>query len=174
MKKLACIALLVIAAPFAARAQETPAADVSVGYSYLRIGGSNGTNQNGVSGSVAYNANNWVGIVGDIGFYYSSPQRVGLTTVTYMFGPRFSYRTDSRVTPFAQVLLGGSHMSASLGGLSATSNPFAYSFGGGVDLGLSDNLSFRPQVDYVGLRSNGSTSNCARISAAIVFHFGQK
>jgi hypothetical protein len=32
----------------------------------------------------------------------------------------------------------------------------------------------RPQVDYVGLRSNGSTSNCARISAAIVYRFGSK
>lgn len=174
MKKLACIALLVIAAPFAARAQQTPAADVSVGYSYFRIGGSGGTNQNGVSGSLAYHLNNWAGAVADFGVYHSSPSGVGLTTVTYMFGPRFSYNTDSKVTPFAQALFGGGHMSASAGGVSATSNPFAYSFGGGADLNLSDRMAFRPQVDYVGLRVNGASSNCVRISAAFVFRFGSK
>jgi opacity protein-like surface antigen len=174
MKKLACIALLVIAAPLAARAQQTPAADVSVGYSYFRIGGSNGTNQNGVSGSVAYHVNDWVGAVADFGVYHSSPEGVGFTTVTYMFGPRFSYQTDSKVTPFGQALFGGGHASLSEGGVSATSNPFAYSFGGGADISLNDSFALRPQVDYVGLRSNGSTSNCARISAAIVYRFGSK
>jgi len=39
--------------------------DASVGYSYFRLGGSGDINQNGVSGSVAYNPNRWLGIVGD-------------------------------------------------------------------------------------------------------------
>lgn len=173
MRKLACIALLMAAMPLTALAQQTPAADASIGYSFFRIGGSGGSNQNGVSGSAAYNLNNWFGIAGDFGGYHSSPQGVGLTTFTYMFGPRLTYRTDSKINPFAQVLLGGAHMSASAGGVSASTSPFAYSFGGGADFNVTENVSFRPQVDYVGLRSNGSTENCARISAAVVFHFGQ-
>lgn len=173
MRKLACIAVLMAAMPLAASAQQTPAADASIGYSFFRLGGSGGSNQNGVSGSMAYNLNNWLGVAADFGGYHSSPQGVGLTTFTYMFGPRLTYRSNSKVNPFAEVLFGGGHLKASAGGISASSNPFAYAFGGGADLNVSENISFRPQVDYVGLRSNGSTENCTRISAAVVFHFGQ-
>ncbi|HEX5423175.1 MAG TPA: outer membrane beta-barrel protein [Candidatus Acidoferrales bacterium] len=173
MRKLACIAVLMAAMPLAAAAQQAPAADASIGYSFLRLGGSGGSNQNGVSGSMAYNLNSWLGVAADFGGYHSSPQGVGLTTFTYMFGPRLTYRTNSKVNPFAEVLFGAGHLKASAGGVSVSSSPFAYAFGGGADLNVSENISFRPQVDYIGLRSNGSTENCARISAAVVFHFGQ-
>lgn len=177
MRKLACIALLVAAMPLVAMAQDAPAVDASVGYSFFHLGsgvsGVSGSNQNGVSGSAAYNLNNWFGAVADFGGYHSSPFNVGLTTFTYMFGPRVTYRTDGKVSPFGQFLLGGGHMSASAYGTSGAVNAFAYSLGGGADFKVSDNASFRPQVDYVGLRTSGSTLNCVRISAAIVFHFGQ-
>ena len=175
MRKLIWAAVaLFLAVP--SHAQQTSLADVSAGYSYFRLGGSGGANLNGVSGSAALNANNWFGVVGDLGAYHGSPSGVGLTTVTYTVGPRFSYRAaDSTipVVPFAQVLLGGSHLSASYGGFGASSNPFAYSFGGGADVG-SGKISLRPQVDYFGLRANGLTTNSIRISVGIVFHVGQK
>ena len=174
MRKLAYLTLLIAASSMACMAQETPAVEVSAGYSYFRIGATGGTNQNGASGSLACNFNQWVGAVADFGFYHSSPSGVSLNTTTYMFGPRFSYRSPARVTPFAQVLFGGGHASASAFGVTGTSNPFAYSFGGGVDVPVTSSIALRPQVDYVGLRANGSTSNCARISAAVVFHFGAK
>lgn len=174
MRKLAYLTLLIAASSMACMAQETPAVEVSAGYSYFRIGGSGGTNQNGASGSLAYNFNQWVGAVADFGIYHSSPAGVSLNTETYMFGPRFSYRSPARVTPFAQVLFGGSHASASVAGTTATSNPFAYSFGGGADFPVTSSIAIRPQVDYVGLRSGGSTSNCVRLSAAVVFHFGAR
>jgi len=174
MKRIAFIALLVAVSPFAARAQETPSTEVSVGYSYLRIGGSGGTNQNGASASVAFNLNNWVGAVGDFGGYHSSPSGIDFNNYTFLFGPRFSYRSSERAVPFAQVLLGGIHGTAGAFGFSSSGNAFAYSFGGGVDFRLSPRLAFRPQADYVGMHSNGSTTNCARISAALVFRFGQR
>jgi opacity protein-like surface antigen len=174
MKKLAFLTLLIAAASMACMAQQTPAADVSAGYSYFHIGGSGSTNQNGASGSFAYNLNQSIGAVADFGGYHSSPGDVGLTTYTYMFGPRFSYRADSRFTPFAQILLGGAHETVSAFGTAGGTNAFAYSFGAGVDFPLTDRLAFRPQVDYVALRSSGSTTSCARISAAIVFHFGER
>jgi hypothetical protein len=157
-------------------AQTTPAADASVGYSLLRLTGSGGFNLNGVSGSISYNANEWFGLVGDLGYYHGSPSGVGFSATTYTFGPRFTYRSDSKVMPFVQALFGGSHFSAGYGGLSATSNPFAYSIGGGADLPISSNdrVGLRPQFDYVGFRSNGSTSNSVRFSVALVFHLGQR
>ncbi|HTS12594.1 MAG TPA: outer membrane beta-barrel protein [Candidatus Limnocylindrales bacterium] len=174
MKKALWLVLLLSMLPIAARAQEAPAADVSVGYSYFRLGGSGGTNQNGASGSFAYNASDWLGIVGDFGGYHSSPSGVDLNTLTYMFGPRLSYRSSESYTPFGQVLLGGAHVTGSYGGASASTNSFAVSLGGGVDVHLSGPLALRPQVDYVLLRSNGSNANCVRLSAAIVFRFGQR
>ncbi len=143
--------------------------DASVGYSYFRLGASGGINQNGVSGSVAYNPNRWLGIVGDFGGYHASPGGVSLNTYTYLFGPRVSLRNPFKFNPFAQFLIGGSRLTAGSGG--GSSNQFAYSFGGGVDVGLLPHLALRPQLDYVGLRNSGQTANCTRLSLGFVVHF---
>lgn len=174
MRKLIWAALALFVAVVPSHAQ-TSVADVSAGYSYFRMGGSGGLNMNGVSGSAGINANNWLGVVGDLGYYHGSPAGVGFNTVTYAVGPRFSYRSDSTipVVPFAQALFGGAHLSASFAGVSATSNPFAYGFGGGADIGRGK-IALRPQVDYFGLRENGLTTNSIRVSVGLVFHLGQK
>jgi hypothetical protein len=176
MKKFAWIGLALLFLAVPSHAQETPAADVAVGYSYFHLSGSPGASLNGVSGSVAGNVNSVLGVVADLGVYHGSPQGVGVTDVSYMFGPRFSYRMPNHFTPFAQVLFGGSHISASFDEGSASTNPFAYSIGGGVDVpvGTSGAVSVRPQLDYVGLRENGSTENCVRLSVGIVVHIGRR
>jgi hypothetical protein len=177
MKRLLWVALACALFALPSHAQTTPAADASVGYSFLRLTGSGGVNLNGVSGSISYNANPWFGLVGDLGVYHGSPSGVSFTATSYTFGPRFTYRQDSRVTPFVQALFGGSHFSASIAGFgSASSNPFAYSIGGGADLPLagSGRVGLRPEFDYFGFRSNGSTSNSIRFSVALVFHLGQR
>lgn len=179
MKKLLWVALACALFALPSHAQSAvSASDASVGYSYLRLTGTGGANLNGVSGSISYNANEWFGLVGDLGYYHGSPAGVGLSATTYTFGPRFTYRNSSKVAPFVQALFGGAHFNASLGSGfgSATSNPFAYSIGGGADLPISSNdrVGLRPQFDYMGFRSNGSTSNSVRISVALVFHLGQR
>jgi len=166
MKKLIFLGLGLFFFAIPAHAQS---ADVSVGYSYFRLGGSGGINQNGISGSIAYNPNNWLGIVGDFGGYHASPGGVSLNTYTYLFGPRVSLRNSSKFTPFGQFLLGGSRLTAGSGG--GSSNQFAYSVGGGVDLGLLPHLALRPQLDYVGLDTSGQHTNCTRVSVSFVVHF---
>jgi opacity protein-like surface antigen len=143
--------------------------DASVGYSYFRLGGSGGVNQNGISGSIAYNPNRWLGVVGDFGVYHASPGGISLNTYTYLFGPRLSFHNPSNLTPFAQALFGGSRLTAGSGG--GSSNQFAYSFGGGVDIGLLPHLALRPQLDYIGLRNSGITTNGVRASLGFVVHF---
>lgn len=167
MKKLF---LLVLAFFFYGVSSPAQSVDASIGYSYFRLGGSNGINQHGVSGSLAYNPNRWLGLVGDFGGYHASPSGVSVTTYTFMFGPRISLRNPTNITPFVQGLVGGSHLSAGFSGTSASVNPFAYSFGGGVDIGILPHLAFRPQVDYVGLRESGQTANSTRVSFGIVLH----
>jgi opacity protein-like surface antigen len=154
---------------FFAASSHAQSVDASIGYSYFRLGGSGGLNQNGVSGSLAYNPNKWLGVVGDFGGYHASPSGVSVNTYTYLFGPRISLRNPSHMTPFVQGLVGGSRISIGSGG--GSTNQFAYSFGGGVDFALIPHLAFRPQVDYVGLNTPGSHTNCTRVSAGLVVHF---
>jgi opacity protein-like surface antigen len=150
-----------------AQAQDMPAGDLGVSYSFFREGITDGINDNGGTVAAAANLKPWVGLVGELGIYHANPIGGSFNTFTYLFGPRFSYRSHSRVTPFAQVLLGGAHIAA--GGGSA--NGFGYSAGGGLDFAITRRLAFRPQFDYIGIRSGGSTVNSLRASAGIVFGF---
>jgi hypothetical protein len=159
------LGLLLFAAP--SRAQGS--VDASVGYSYFHLGGNGGLSQNGISGSVAYNPIPFMGVVGDFGGYHASPGGVSVNTYTYLFGPRINFRNPTHITPFAQFLVGAAHETVGNGGGSSTN--FAYSFGGGVDLPVLPHLAVRPQVDYVGIRESGSTTNCARVSVSAVVHF---
>jgi outer membrane immunogenic protein len=176
MKKLmwAGLALTLFAAT--SFAQNTPKADVGIGYAFLHVSASGSSaNLNGFNGSVAYNVTDVIGIVGDFGYYHGSPSGVSLNDTSYAFGPRFSFRNSDKAVPFVQALFGGSHLSAAFGGASGSTNPFLFAFGGGVDVPMKgDKIAFRPEFDYVGQRSNGTTLNGVRIGAGIVFNFGQK
>jgi outer membrane protein with beta-barrel domain len=164
MKKLLLLALGLALFAVPSHAQSV---DVSGSYSYFRLGNSNGINQNGVSGSIAFNPNRWFGIAGDFGAYHASPGGVSLNTYTYMFGPRLTFRNPTKINPFVQGLVGGSRLSG--GGLS--SNQLAFSVGGGVDIGILPRIYLRPQIDYVGLHNSGQTLNCTRASLGIAIHF---
>jgi opacity protein-like surface antigen len=160
------LGLFVFAIP--SRAQSV---DASIGYSYFRLGGSGGVNQNGISGSVEFKPNDFFGVVGDFGAYHASPSGVSLNTYTYMAGPRISLHNPTSITPFIQFLIGGAHVTAGVGGTSASSNNLAYGLGGGVDFRVLPHLALRPQLDYVGLHNSGGTANCTRVSISAVVHF---
>ena len=81
MKKLVLAALALSLLAMTSHGQGTPVADVAGGYSYLHLNGNGGSgaNLNGFSGSVAFNVNNWLGVVGDFGVYHGSPSGVSAT-----------------------------------------------------------------------------------------------
>ncbi len=153
----------------------TPEAEVAAGYSALYILKGYTIWMNGASGSVAFSANPWFGVAGDFGVYHGYPSE-SLTGETYTFGPRFSYRKLPRLVPFAQALFGGSHFSASSGGITGGGNEFAFGLGGGADFILRRNNKFavRPQFEYFGIRSNGSTTPAVRLSIGLVYRIGRK
>jgi len=181
MRKGCCLLGLVFLFAVAASAQETPRADVFLGYSYMRLnpGSASGFpsfNANGGSGSFAYNINRTFGVVGDFGGYHSGSFGGG-NLYTYLFGPRISYRGNNRFTPFAQVLFGGIHDGSGLLSQTASSNAFALSAGGGVDLKASDHWGIRlGQVEYLMSRfdttgTGRTTQNNLRVSTGVVFHW---
>jgi hypothetical protein len=130
---------------------------------------------NGGSGSAVLNVNHWLGLVGDFGGYHASPG-VSLTTETYTFGPRFSGRKWDRLTPLAQILVGGQYASAVTTDFTNASNAFAFGAGRGADIGLdrSGRFALRPQLEYFGFRANGNTTGTVRFPAAIVSGIGKK
>jgi hypothetical protein len=175
MKTIILGALVLSVLATVAHAQGTPVGDVAVGYGFIEVPQGFTFMMHGGSAAAAYNVNNWLGIVGDFGAYHAHPG-VSLTTETYTFGPRFSYRALDGFTPFAQLLLGGQHASAVTTGFTNASNAFAIGAGGGVDIGLggSGRFAVRPQIEYFGFRANGNVTTTARLSIGFVFNIGRK
>lgn len=174
MKKLVLAAIAFALLPLPSRAQDTPKADVAVGFSHLQIIKGFTIPMEGASGSVGFTANDWLGLVGDVGVYNNSGG--GLVAETYTFGPRFSYRKITRFVPFAQALFGGVHFSESFGGApGSVGNHFVFAFGVGADIALgSGKIALRPQGDYFNLPLNGSVIGNARLSIGIVYRIGTK
>src|SRR5262245_11900681 len=127
----------------------------------------------GTLGFTAHLNERW-GIVADVGVH--EPISSGLRTTTYRFGPKLSHRVGNRVTTFAQVLAGGVRLNIpDLGALSPSSNGFSMLIGGGLDVGIRPWFAIRAiEGGYSGFHlSGGGWSNGARVSAGIVFRFGE-
>jgi opacity protein-like surface antigen len=165
--------------------QETPKVDVFAGYSYVRenpsTSGVDSFSLNGGSASLTYHVKDWVSAVADFGGYHNGNilgSGVDGTLSTYLFGPRVSYRSYRRITPFAEALFGVAHAGASIAGGSAGSqNAFGMAIGVGADYRLNNRFSLRPiQVDYLLTRfpegtGSNQTQNNLRASTGIVVHF---
>ena len=146
---------------------------------------------NGGSASVAFHPTGWLGIVGDVGGYEGATGLNG-SMWTYLCGPRVSIH-EGRITPFVQTLFGGAHTSADPplnvgalarpvreagvagGGEFASSNSFAMTAGGGLDVNATAHLSIRLiQAEYLlteftdGIHNR---QNNARVSAGLVLQF---
>ena len=104
----------------------------------------------------------------------SANQDLGL--VTYLFGPRFSYRKYRGFTLFGQALIGGVHgfdaYFPNPNGSAVTPDAFAMAAGGGLNLGVSRHLAIRPvQMDYLRTQlpnDAGNRENSLRLGAGIV------
>ncbi|MBZ5535793.1 MAG: hypothetical protein LAO31_07550 [Acidobacteriia bacterium] len=179
IKLLLFVTLILSVIPLIVCAQETPQAEVSVGYSYIHVGSisSNAStgvpptiNLHGADLSISGNLNEWLGVVADLGYYHSSGFVVPVNSVSYLFGPRLSYRKNERVTPFFQTLFGGFHTNSGV-----KDNAFAMTVGGGVDVKVSRSVAIRAaQAEYMLTRSFGDTQHNFRFSAGVVFRFGGK
>ena len=101
----------------------------------------------GGGGQLEYNANNLLGIVGDLAGYYVPNHGYGGGAFSYLVGPRVNIRRD-KLTPFAHALLGGTLTSSGIGQL-GPQNQFAMAAGGGIDFAVSKHIAVRPvQAEY--------------------------
>lgn len=171
--------------------------EVSGGYRYLHIGGSDGEDGASVPKGwyvdVAYPITPMLSIVGDVGGHYKSESETfveqGVTITgtakasvhTFLFGVRLSGRDNPRVTPFGQVLFGAARATTSV---EATANvggvPFevdfdesdseaALSIGGGVNVGAGS-FVVRLQAEWLKVLADDS-GNAFRFGAGVVIPF---
>jgi len=164
--------LLLLGACAIAQDENAPTAEVFGGYSFVHSSlPGQGLNANGGSVSFAIDPERWLGFVADFGGYHGSVAGFGVTNFTYLFGPRFSYRSKSFVTPFAHVLLGGIHQTANGFGAAGSQSGFSMAIGGGLDLKLDSHWAWRMiQAEYL-YSSLQNQQNNARISTGIVYRW---
>ena len=71
----------------------------------------------------------------------------------FLFGPTLTYRKNTKITPFAHILVGDSHgtiLAENHPGFSDTRDVFALAAGGGVDYRIGNRLAVRlAQFDYI-------------------------
>jgi opacity protein-like surface antigen len=171
---------------------DTPRVDIFLGYSYIRANSVvTGTpiNLNGGSGSLAYDLNNWIGLVADGGFYRQgsvTANGLSLNISSFQAGPRISLRQRAHLIPFGQVLAGAGHATGTLYSYSlgpglapiGSNTRFMLTAGVGVDWKLTPTIGIRIiQAEYLYSQflNGGSYSNeqnNVRLSAGIVLSFG--
>lgn len=171
MRKFIVVACFIGLLATSAVAADYPKAEVFGGYQYTRLEG--GANANGFNFALNGNFSDWFGITADIGAAYDSEGGVNFSNYTYTFGPVMSLRANRAYTPFVHALIGGSHATASFGGVSGSGNGVAVLVGGGADWNLGEHMAFRvAQADWMLVHSDGGTSSKnVRISTGIVFKF---
>ena len=194
MRKLFVVAGLLLLTAGAALAQdEYPKVETAPAFMYIRLVPGGGTDFNcyGGGGTIAYNVNRWFGLAADLGGCKVTglPSGISGSNFTYLFGPRFTYRSHSRFTPFFEVNFGGDRLGVSCSNFSVAGatcngstsfNAFAMTVGGGFDIKLTDRISLRPvQAEYLYTRfgNNFGTNvnqNNFRLKSGIVIGWGGK
>ena len=162
-----------------------PRFELSAGYSYVNFNpgdpfGSFGNH--GASGSFAYNASRYLGLVAELNGYNFSREINGNTVKagwsTWLFGPRLNMRRFDYFVPFAEFLIGGAHGGAQMTG-DDNQSAFALAAGGGVDVVLSKHVAWRfVQLDYLMTNFSGSSlggnarQDNFRVGTGIVLRLG--
>jgi hypothetical protein len=180
-----CLFLLGAAPLYAA---DTPLVDLSGGYSFMHDTDRNEDFSAGWFLSVAGNVTPWIGVAVEggansrvcrncqTGPFTTARSRgtdLKLRVYTWMAGPRLASHALSAVTPFAQVLFGGSHMSGGTQFGGALTGGITYQPGVGIDLNVMPRVGIRLQGDYRVIRTQGHDSKESRFLAGVVVRSGQ-
>ena len=187
MKPVGIVLCLLLLWALPASAQ-TPRFEISGGYSFMRDQDRSEDFPAGWVASASGNISDWIGVVAEIGGSHRVCRKCergpftsemfrgtdrDLRVFTFLAGPKFALRAMSLVTPFAQVLLGGSHISGGVQFDGALTTGFTYQPGAGVDINVAPNLGLRLQGDYRVTRTEGHNGKAPRFVAGIVWRQGQ-
>ena len=184
MKRVLWLIPAVLLFAITAHSQERPASwEFSGEYSYLdaNLNGSK-FHMNGAGGTITENLNSWFGGRIEANIYQGNENVTasGVTTKysvnaeTLTYGPVFSYRKFSRITPFANVQLGVIHGSTNYLGISQSAFKFAAAPGGGVDFALNRRTAIRVSGEYLLTRFLRLTQENVTASVGVILRFGTR
>ncbi|MGH9509347.1 MAG: OmpA family protein [Terriglobales bacterium] len=166
-----------LASPVAwAQDDEFPKWDIFAGYAWMEPGGNiAGTPidemKYGWGATATYNVDKWWGLSLDVGGNFGDNADVG----TVMVGPRFSIRSDNKITPYAHALFGWHRLSPI--GL-APDNGVGIAVGGGLDFHINKRFAWKIiEADYMWAHHNFAPIDRpnlagARLRTGIVVKFG--
>ena len=141
---------------------------------------------NGGSGEAIFHVWKNAAFVADLSGNHTNttPQsQQGLSLVTYMAGPRYSFRPTHRLTLYGQFLVGRAHgfdsyFPRSNGQSTGTADSLSYAPGGGVEMGLKDWLFVRVvKAEYLVTQlpnAVNSDQHSLRLSSGVIFRFSAK
>ena len=140
---------------------------------------------NGGNVSMAYRfAPHWQAVAEFGGSHAGSVNKTSndLTLLNYLVGGRYVAEPGAKVHPFGQALFGGTHAGGRLysqaGGFSGSTNQFAMTVGGGIDLDLNSRWSLRLiEADYFLTKlPNGSNNrqNNLWLGTGLAVRFGSR
>jgi len=179
-----CLALFGTAPLFAA---DTPQFEFAGAFAFMRDTSRSESFPAGWAASATGNVNSWIGVVAEVGGNYRTCDNCQrgpfasqtfrgtnrrLRIHTYLAGPRVASHANSVVTPFAQVLFGGSHLSGGVEFDGALNTGMTYQPGGGVDVHIAPGAAIRLQGDYRIIRTSGQNNKQSRFLAGIVLSGG--
>ena len=153
----------------------TPKYEIAGMFQYVNFCPCSFSNWNsfGATGSFTYNANKYLGLNAEYGAYHFSR-----SFQTWLFGPRLNLRRFDHFVPFVEFMVGAARGGPQVTG-STTQNTFALAAGGGVDVVLLKNLSWRFfQADYLMTNFTGplmnpqGRQNNFRIGSGLVLRWG--
>lgn len=190
MQKVALRVGVLLLLPLSLMAQAVPKIEMFGGYSHLRI---EQIPHHGWNLTFGPNLNKNLGIMAEFSGHYGSRTDTLFTGTdaktdsmvhSFMLGPRVFQTVGGVWTPFVQSLFGIARVDVDGTVLqngkvvSFSSNGdlgFGMALGGGLDVKATDAIAIRIfQADYSVVRVGGTRSEGGRISAGIVFHFGQR
>jgi len=159
--------------------RRTPVGEMFGGFSYARLSDSGvSTNTKGVVGSFAWNAKPWLQLVADTSYNVGSYNGVNVTLYGNHYGARVFHRERNswRASPFAEVLVGGSHVNNTVSGSSGlqfTDLGFSMKMGGGVDFNLTPHFAVRVfDADYYRTSLFGAHQNNIWLTTGFVIRLG--
>jgi len=175
MKRLIWFLPVVLFCCAGAQAQETPAWELTGGYSNLWVHYA-GTNfrLNGGNGTLTQNVNSWFGGRAEFNAFRGSQSGVNVSAYTLTYGPVFTYRKWDRFVPYAQVQIGAIHGNQGYLGISQDAFKLDVGGGGGVDLVVNRQIAVRVQAEYMLTRFLGLNQNNLQTSVGLVYRFGRK
>jgi hypothetical protein len=158
----------------------TPVAEFYGGFSFARLNDAGTTtNTKGIVGSFAWNVRPWLQFVADSSYNVSSYDGVNVTLYGNHYGARVFHRERNkrRASPFAEVLVGGSHVNnttgTGTGGLQYTDLGFSMKVGGGVDFNLTPHFAVRAfDADYYRTSLFGGHQNNIWLTTGFVIRLG--